>query len=90
MSEIPVKGWKLQQHSFSKMIVWFEDGNIRTRYSIDWKHKYSQRDRAIGLNRFKQKIAEYGTRACSIEIYDLRTNQIIGKFYKGTCVIELL
>ena len=36
------KGWKLGQDSFTKMIVWFKDGNVRTMYSIDWKHKLSK------------------------------------------------
>lgn len=78
------KGWKLGQDSYSKMIVWFKDGNIRTMYSIDWKHKLSRtRDRDIGLKRFRKKIQEYGALAGTIEIYDVASKRRIAKYYEG-------
>lgn len=78
------KSWKLKQDSFSKMIIWFADGNVRTLYSIDWKHKYSKnRDAKLGLDRFYTKIKQYGEKAQYCMIYDLQTNSTIGKFYKG-------
>ena len=85
MSEqVPQGGWKLGRDSFSKMICWFKDGNIRTMFSIDWRHRYSKiRDREIGLERFKKKITEYGTKANTIEIYDKATRKKIGKYYEG-------
>ncbi len=62
--------WKLGQDSFHKLIVWFADGNIRTWYSIDWRHKYTQnRDAQVGLNRFYKKINEWGDKAKTVEIY---------------------
>lgn len=85
MREQPQKGgWKLGRDSFSKMICWFKDGNIRTMFSIDWRHRYSKiRDSNIGLERFKKKIAEYGSKADTIEVYDKATGKKIGKYYEG-------
>ncbi len=78
------KGWKLGQDSFTKMIVWFKDGNVRTMYSIDWKHKLSKTiSKETGLARFRKKIKEYGSLAGTIEIYDKTTGQRIAKFYEG-------
>lgn len=82
--ERPKNGWKLNKHSFSKMIVWFKDGNVRTFYSLDWKSKYSHfRDPGIGLGRFKNLITKYGIKAGTIEIYDLESRKIVAKFYEG-------
>lgn len=84
MSLRPAKGWKLGRDSYSKMIVWFVDGNIRTMYSIDWRHRYSQqRDRKIGLGRYRKKIIEYGLRAKSIEIYDTVSGELLYKYKDG-------
>ena len=78
------KGWKLKQDSFSKMIVWFKDGNVRTMYSLDWRHKYSKTiDKQTGLSRFHKKIKEYGALAGTIEIYDKATGTLIDKYYEG-------
>lgn len=78
------KGWKLGQDSFTKMIVWFKDGNVRTMYSIDWKHKLSRtRNRETGLERFHKKIKQYGPLAGTIEIYDKATGQRIARYYEG-------
>lgn len=78
------KGWKLGQDFETKMIVWFKDGNIRTMYSIDWRHKLSKtKDRATGMARFQKKIKEYGAKAGTIEIYDKTTGVRIAKFYEG-------
>ncbi len=84
LEKAPQSGWKIGRNSFSKMICWFRDGNIRTMFSIDWKHKFSKsRDRNIGLNRFDKKIKEYGTKAQTIEVYDKESGKRIGKFIQG-------
>ncbi len=84
MSEIPKGGWKMGRDSFSKMICWFKDGNIRTMFSLDWRHRYSRRrDRQIGLDRFHKKITEYGARAGVVEIYDKQTQEKIGRYFEG-------
>ena len=84
MESRPAKGWKLGRDSYSKMIVWFSDGNIRTMFSIDWRHRYSrQRDRQIGIQRYQKKIAEYGSRARSIEVYDKFSGKLIYKYHEG-------
>ncbi len=78
------QGWKLGQDSFTKMIVWFKDGNVRTMYSIDWKHKLSKtRNKETGLERFRKKIKQYGPLAGTIEIYDKETGLRIEKYYQG-------
>ena len=79
--------WKLRQDSFHKLIVWFSDGNVRTRYSIDWKHKYAkERHPQIGLNRYYKKIREWGDRAETVEIYINEIGgkgKLIEKYHKG-------
>ena len=80
----PRGGWKLGRDSFSKMICWFKDGQCRTMYSIDWRHKYSkQRDRGLGLQRFRIKVQRYGMKADTIEIYDAQSRDLIEKYYEG-------
>lgn len=62
--------WKNGPDSFHKLIVWFVDGNVRTLYSLDWRHSSSKiRDEKIGFERFYKKIAEWGARAGVVEIY---------------------
>lgn len=78
------KGWKLQKDSATKMVIWFKDGNVRLFYSIDWRHKLSKtKDKQLGLNRFRRKIKEYGTKAGVIEIYEKETGQRLYKFIEG-------
>lgn len=90
MKETPKGGWKLIRDSFSKLIVWFKDGNIRTFYSIDWKHRYSkQRDRNIGMHRLHKMVTGWGNKAEGAEIYDKATGKLIAKFYEGTEVEPL-
>ncbi|MDW3191998.1 MAG: hypothetical protein R8G66_06525 [Cytophagales bacterium] len=82
--ERPTYGWKLNKHSFSKLIVRFKDGNIRTFYSIDWKSKKSQyRDREVGLDRLRNLVKKYGPMTKNSEIYDLDSGNIIAKFLEG-------
>ena len=70
--------------SFSKLIVWFKDKNVRTFYSLDWKHKYApKRDRSLGLGRLRKKVSEWGTRAGVAELYDLSSGERIARFYEG-------
>ena len=80
--------WKLGHDSFHKLIVWFVDGNTRTRYSIDWRHRLSkQKDPQIGLNRFYKRIREWGDRAETVEIYvneyGTRNGKVIERYHKG-------
>ncbi|MBS1635404.1 MAG: hypothetical protein JST26_05730 [Bacteroidetes bacterium] len=62
--------WKLGMDSYHKLIVWFVDGNVRTRYSIDWRSRFSQtRDPQLGLERFYKCIGNWGAKAKVVEIY---------------------
>lgn len=89
IEKAPKGGWKLKEDSFSKLAVWFQDGNKMYQYSLDWRHKYSGRDREIGIARYKKSIAKWGSRAKSIHIYDLTTDTLIGKYYEGVEIITL-
>ncbi len=65
----PSGGWRINRDSFSVMVVWFKDGNTRTFYSIDWKSRNSaSKNKETGINRFKKKIIEYGSKANGILI----------------------
>lgn len=78
------KKWRLKTDSLYKMIVWFKDGNIRTMYSMDWKHAYSpKKDPAIGLARLHTLIKRYGTLANRAEIYSIITKKRIASFVEG-------
>lgn len=62
--------WQKGPDSFHKLLVWFVDGNERTFYSLDWKHKFSKtRDERIGMERLHKMIARWGSRASVVEIY---------------------
>ena len=85
--------YKLGKDSFHKLIVWFVDGNARTRYSIDWKHRFSKtRDPQIGLNRFYKRIAVWGSQAQVVEIYVNNYGSKTGKKierYEGGMKVEI-
>jgi hypothetical protein len=83
----PKEGWKLKRDSLSKLLIYFKDGNVRTLWSLDWKHKYSKFiDRNIGLARLRKKVTEYGTKADAAIIYDKQTGNEIEKYFEGTPV----
>jgi hypothetical protein len=78
MKDLPPKGgWKLKRDSLTKLILWFHDGNIRTLYSLDWRHSYSARDREIGLERFQKRIELYGKNVRAARIYDATTRDLL-------------
>lgn len=84
MTEVPPKGWKLIRDSFSKLVVWFKDGNIRTFYSIDWKSRYDKnRDRNIGLQRFRKMLDTWGAKSETSEIYDKSSGKLLEKYFEG-------
>lgn len=77
-------GWKLQQDSFTKCLVYFADGNNRTFYSLDWTQKYSKfRDRQIGLSRLRKLIDSWGYKAKVAIIYDLATGAEVERYNEG-------
>ncbi len=82
---VPKGGWKQKRDSFSVARVYFKDGNKRTFYSWDWKHKYSKvRDREFGLRQLRNRIVKrYATSTDVIEIYDLQTGKLIEKYFEG-------
>ncbi|MFC4636085.1 hypothetical protein ACFO3O_19405 [Dokdonia ponticola] len=84
------KKWAIPMDSYSKMIVWFLDGNIKTFYSLDWATSHSHsKERAIGLQRFHNKITEFSPRAKKIKIYDLASGRMIAHYESGQMLITL-
>jgi hypothetical protein len=81
MNEVaPRGGWKLKIDSYTKLIVWFKDGNTRTMYSIDWTNRYGRRDKEIGLLRIEKLITGYGINVKVAHVYDTDTGELIRKY----------
>ena len=70
MSEqVPEGGWKLGRDSFTVLVAWFKDGNAITRFSLDWKHRFSKRrDRELGLSKLHSLVQKYGSNAITVFI----------------------
>ena len=84
------KRWAIPIDSYSKMIVWFFDSNIKTFYSLDWGSGHSRsKDRAIGFQRFQKKITHYIPHAKKIKIYDLASNTLIAHYESGQMLLTL-
>ena len=84
---LPKGGWKLKRDSLSKLLIYFKDGNVRTLWSLDWKHKYSKNiDRDTGLTRLRKKVSDYGPKADVAIIYDKLSGRVIEKYFEGTPV----
>lgn len=87
------KRWNIHQHSKYKMVVYFKNKaaiNPKEKdtacyfYSFDWKSGYSRHlDPEKGLAGFHKKIAEWGTKANFILIYDIETDTLIEKYFEG-------
>ena len=76
--------WKLKQDSFTKCISYFADGNTRTFYSFDWKHRYSKiRDRHLGLNGLRKLISDWGAKSNMAIIYDNTTGEELERYEQG-------
>ncbi len=78
------KGWRLGRDSYHKLIVYFHNGNSRTRYSIDWRHAYSKtRDPAIGFANFRKLISKWGKAAKTVLIYHIATDTKVAHYFEG-------
>jgi len=72
--------WELKKDSSHKLIAWFNDGNSVTRYSLDWKHKYSKNyDPDLGLAKLRDLVNDYGTNARIACIYEYTYGRNDGK-----------
>ena len=68
------KQWKLKKDSFSKLLLYFRDGNVRTFWSLDWQHRFSKdRDRRIGLQRLRKIIEQNKAQIKTAIIYDAQS-----------------
>ena len=56
---IPKGGWKLKEHSKYRLILWFQDGQVRTFYSMDWQHAFAPYDPALGLQRLTRLVERH-------------------------------
>lgn len=78
------KGWRLGRDSYHKLWVCFQNGEKRTRYSIDWRHVYSKtRDPAIGMANFRKLIQTWGSTAKSLIIFNIETNTRVAQYFEG-------
>ena len=87
--EKPKGGWALKRDSASKLTVWFEDGNIRTFYSMDWRSKHARhKDTQLGLNRLKALVAKFGNKVKTAIIYEIAKGRPLYKYQSGEPVPE--
>lgn len=76
--------WKIPNDSYSKLVVWFKDGNVRTFYSYDWKHpRAKSKNKTLGISRLKALVRSYGKNAAVAHLYDISTGNLIQRFYEG-------
>ncbi|KZS41882.1 hypothetical protein AWE51_00100 [Aquimarina aggregata] len=75
-------------NSLTKCIVYFNDGNVHTFYSLDKKHKNSKQDKALGMRRLDKMLT--GTFKAKFEtaiIYDNELNGAeLAKYKRGVRV----
>ena len=81
---VPEDGWKPKRDSFTKMKTYFTDGNKALWYSWDWKNRRSRkRDRQLGLQRHRARIAKFGQNCRTALIYDMASERLIEKYRYG-------
>ncbi len=71
--------------ALSKCIIYFNDGNSRTFYSLDKKHKKSKPNQALGIRRLEKMLLQHfkGTWRTAI-IYENCTNgKELAKYKNG-------
>ena len=75
----------IEKKALSKCIVYFYDGNCRTFYSYDRKHKNSVPDKSLGIKRLEKMLLEsFKNRWETAIIYDNRENgEELAKFKRG-------
>lgn len=76
--------WEVGTHSLTKCCMWYDDENIRTYFSLDWKHTLSKtRDMDLGLRRLRNLIAKHGSRARAAIIYDMADGRELEHYVRG-------
>jgi len=77
--------WTIKQHSFTKCVFYFADGNARTFHSLDWRHKLSKhRDRDLGIARLRNLIHKWAPLTNMAIIYDNETGAELERYQQGT------
>ncbi|MCX6180981.1 MAG: hypothetical protein NT150_03510 [Bacteroidetes bacterium] len=80
------KQWKLKRDSFSKLLLYFKDGNARTFYSLDWSHRYDkQRNRELGLQRLRKIIELHKSKIKVAIVYDCESGAELEKHSESSC-----
>ena len=75
------KPWKLGTDSASKLIVWFQDGNIRTFYSLDWRSPHSKhKNPGLGIRRLHNLALRYLPYMQQAILYDQESGQEICRY----------
>ena len=86
--EKPKDGWVLKRDSASKLTVWFEDGNKRTFYSMDWRNKHARDyDKQLGIERLKALATKFGKQVKTAIIYNIATKKACYKWCNGQPVV---
>lgn len=72
--------WKLKRDSLTKLLLYFKDGNVRTFYSLDWRHSLSAgKDRGLGLARLRKLCERYREKIRKAVFYDNQTGAELEK-----------
>ncbi len=82
---------KLIYDSCFKMVLYYYDGNSRTRYSWDWNDKHSKMIKPqTGLNQLERHIRANLSKIRTALIYDIRLvpDTLIRQWNDGRLVLE--
>ena len=80
----PKDGWKLGRDSQSVLRIKFMDGNKRSFYSRDWKHKSADfSSRELGLTRLRALIKQFGEKGMAAAIFDLISGNKLEQYLFG-------
>lgn len=87
----PERGWRLSEHSLSKLWIKFGDQAAQERgitlHSRDWAWKRSKvRNQELGIRRFQRYILRRARDIRFARIYDAESNIIIKEYRNGNWV----
>lgn len=73
------------KEALSKCVIYFHDGNSRTFYSFDKKHKRSKPNQALGIRRLEKMLLQHfnGTWETAIIYENKEKGRELAKFKNG-------
>lgn len=73
--------WRLGTDSATRLVVWFQDGNIRSFYSLDWRSPHSrQKNPRLGIRRLHTLALRYLPHMKCAILYDQATGAEICRY----------